>query len=160
MSFKQLFEIAKDIFLICCVAAIVSLTINFFHSKGYLFVKKDSVKRKQIVQINSHEAFIKHKAKIGIFLDLRDEKLFFAKHIKGAVNFNFRREKEIVSWIKNNFKLLNQSREIILYDKIENIGSVINLALILKEMGYKRNIYILKNGISGWSEEGYPLKIN
>lgn len=151
-------KIIRDAIYIIIIAAFLGMLINIFHPKGYSIVTKTYQKSKKIIFINLDEAKIKFDSCKSLFIDSRSDGEFKDIHIKGAINIPSYPFEAAEKKIKNNFELLKSNVELVLYCSGSHCGSSFDLAVKIIEAGYKRNIYIIDEGIPGWINTGYPTE--
>ncbi|WP_119329581.1 rhodanese-like domain-containing protein [Cysteiniphilum halobium] len=86
----------------------------------------------------------------GIFLDIRDNKLFNESHIVGAINSS-------VTELKENTKILNKYKNnpIIIY--CETGSQSAGVCDLLKKAGFDK-LYTLKGGFKQWLQDKLPTE--
>lgn len=146
----------KGAIIITAAAALLAFIVNLFHPGGYRLVSKKSFAR-QLVFISSEEAKIKLDKGSAIFIDSRTGDLYRKAHIQGALNIPVFPEAVYTGKIKKFFDRLQESREIVIYCDGETCGTSRELAGRLIGMGYKRHLYILKDGFPAWEKTGFPI---
>ncbi|MBN2040096.1 MAG: rhodanese-like domain-containing protein, partial [Spirochaetes bacterium] len=148
----------KDIFYTVLISAVLAFTVNIFHPKGFTFISTQKEKNIGIVYISSKEAKIKKDGKAALFLDSRQEDEYSIAHITGAVNIPAVPESVSTKKISENHNLIYGPVEIVIYCDGVSCGSSEILANRLIDMGYSRHIYIIKNGIPEWEENGFVVE--
>lgn len=151
-------KIIKDIIFIILISAIIGFAVNLFHPKGFTFVSTNREKKTNIIHISAREAKIKKDKGSALFLDSRQEDEFRAAHIPGALNIPAVPASVSVKKISENFKLISGPVELVIYCNGSSCGSSEILADKLTEMGYSRFIYIIKEGMPEWKENGFPVE--
>jgi rhodanese-related sulfurtransferase len=155
---KELKKIIRESLLLIVVTTLIAFTVNLFHPKGYIFVSREKMKLNKIVYISTGEAKIKFDHNAAIFIDSRSPVAYRLKHIKGSINIPAFPESTLVNKIRENFSLLKQAREIIIYCTGVSCSTDETVAKQLLEFGYRRHLYILKQGLPEWESEGYPVE--
>ncbi|MDR2465688.1 MAG: rhodanese-like domain-containing protein [Streptococcaceae bacterium] len=97
------------------------------------------VRIKKAATVIDNEEF-KQKMRSGQVLDVREKVEFDASHIMGARSFP-------IQTLKQSGDGFGTGTDILIYDNRRQQAG--RAALILKKKGYE-NIYLLKNGFSGW----------
>lgn len=151
-------NLLKDAFFIIILSAIIGFIINIFHTNGYELIGKKALGYEKIVFLSIKEAKIKYDSGSSVFVDSRNSSEFNCSHIKGALNIPSIPESMSLEKLKTNFSVLNGPNELILYCDGTECGSSEELAKKIIDLGYSRNIYIIKNGIPRWEEMGYPVE--
>lgn len=90
----------------------------------------------------------------AIFIDARSEKDYAAGHIKCALNLPWHGIEEHFAEIAER---INSEEMIIIYCDGETCSLSKDLALFLRDMGFK-NARVLVNGWSVWQEKGLPTE--
>lgn len=155
---KEINSLVVDIFFICIIAAIISLAVNFFSTKGFVLISKEKAHREKIVKITAKETYIKYLSKNIIFISVSSVESYEKAHITGSLYIPAKTSDHIDNLIKKNFENLNMPKEVVIYGDLQNNKDSLKVALRLIELGYKRNIYIMNNGLKEWLEYGYPVK--
>lgn len=155
---EQLPRIFKDAFYIVIISIFLGLAINIFNPNGFDFVSKNRERNQNIVMISSEEARIKKYSGAALFIDSRQPDEYEILRINDSINIQAIPETIAEKKIKNNSGLISKPLELVLYCDGTACGSSELLAKKLIEMGYKRHIYIIKNGIAEWHEKGYPVE--
>ncbi|PCI03317.1 MAG: hypothetical protein COB81_04115 [Flavobacteriaceae bacterium] len=87
-----------------------------------------------------------------VLVDVRTPQEFKYGHIENAVNINFFSK----NWL-DKYADFDKSKPIYVYCKSDNRSGSVSLKLI--ESGFL-HVYELKNGITKWKKEGFPLVKN
>ena len=157
---NDVIKIIRESIVIFLAAAVIGFFVNMVHPRGYSFVSAGMFSSKQIVMISSEEAKIKRDGGAAVIVDTRNAEEYDASHIPGALHIPFAPDSQREKMIKENFGVLGESRELVLYCDGESCGSSSMLAKRLVEMGYSRHIYIIENGIPEWQRKGFPVEKN
>ena len=155
---EKLSKIFKDIFFIILISVILAFAVNLIHPKGFTFISTQKEKNTGIVYITSNEAKIKKDREAALFLDSRQEDEYSTAHITGAVNIPAVPASISAKKISENQNLISGPVEIVIYCDGVSCGSSEILANRLIDMGYSRHIYIIKNGIPEWEENGFAVE--
>ncbi len=150
-------KILKESLIIVLLSIGIALTINLFHPKGYILIEKNRIKSK-IIYISGEEAKIKYDKGAALFVDSRSAYEFMRGHIKGALSVPAYPESASFNKIKKYFNRLQEPIELVIYCTGRSCGTSKDLADRLFGLGYKRHIYIIKEGYPKWVELGYPVK--
>lgn len=153
-------KLIRESIVIFLVSASIGFLVNMYHPKGYAFVSTDMFNSKQIVLISSEEAKIKKDGSAAVIVDTRNSEEYNEAHISGSLHIPSAPDTLREKMIKENFSVLGQARELVLYCDGESCGSSSMLAKRIIEMGYSRHIYIIKNGIPEWMGKGFPVEKN
>jgi rhodanese-related sulfurtransferase len=95
--------------------------------------------------------FLGFKDKV-VWIDTRDEEEYAIQHIDGAINISLH---ELAGSLGN----IPRNKQLVLYCVGPGCDSSTSAAKILINNGYKKGrIMVLTNGMSGWSDKGYPFK--
>ncbi len=148
----------KEALLIPIVVVPLALIVNQFRSDGIpLWPLPESETTSEVVSndtgaISIKEAAIKFQEKGTLFLDARAPEDYHAGHIAGALNLP-------IHQFDKHFLIVEQeleaSRVIITYCAGIDCAQGVDLALTLKEMGFKK-VYFLVNGWTEWVSQGLP----
>ncbi len=155
---KEFKKTIRESLILIVITTIIAFTVNLFHPKGYEFVSRAKMELKKIVSISSSEAKIKFDHNSAIFIDSRNSASYKEKHISGSINIPAFPESTSLHKIKENFSLLKQPKEIVIYCTGSSCGTDESLAKRLLEFDYKRHVYLLKGGLPEWESEGYPVE--
>ena len=101
-------------------------------------ISREELKRK----IENNEKFI--------LLDIRSEKAFCKRHIKGAISLNIRK-------IWRAEQEFEKDEEIIVYCASFSCIKSLRVANMLEEMGFK-NVKDYEGGLREWISAGYPIE--
>mgnify|MGYP001615852379 CR=1 FL=1 len=160
MDKKVTVKLFKEVIIITAVAAVIGFIVNLYHPKGYIFISRSKLALKRIVYINTQEAKIKYDSKQVVFIDSRSESEFRNGHIKGAINIPLRPEDVFIRNVIRYKSIISSLREIVIYCSGASCGSSVDLAKRLIQKGYKRNLYVLRDGYPGWKSDGLPVGFN
>ena len=134
--------------------------VNLFHPRGFVLISKEIYNYKKIVFISSEEAKIKFDNSSTIFIDSRNRNDYSKAHIRGALNIPSMPLSISLKKINENFNLLVQPKELVIYCSGISCGSSEILAKQLIKMGYSKHIYINKDGFLDWELKDYPVEVN
>jgi len=143
-----LFLILKNFFCTHTFLSIVWITsfifMIFFIFKGFFHGIKFLPANELIYLINRNKNII--------IVDTRNDELFSKGHIIHAINMS----RSAIKLNKNLVKL-NKYKNFLIVIVFQNDYEIdIGYLNYLKSIGYKR-ICVLKNGISGWLSDNYPI---
>ena len=85
-----------------------------------------------------------------ILLDIRSEKAYYKRHIKGAISLNIKK----IWRVEQEFE---KDEEIIVYCASFSCLKSLRAASILEEMGFK-NVTNFEGGLREWISAGYPIE--
>jgi rhodanese-related sulfurtransferase len=148
-------KIARESFYIIVITAAAALIINMFHPGGFVPVGREALLQKKIVSITAAEAKIKFDGG-ALFIDSRGPSEYGEERISGALSIPASPESASLKRIRDNFNLLQGPRELVIYCDGGSCGSSEELAKRLLGIGYKRNIYVITEGLPEWKGAGYP----
>lgn len=157
---KLLVKSLKEALWILIVVVPIALIVNQFRSNGIpLWPSPDPKAPFEVVSnddraLSIKEAAKKFQEKGSLFLDARAPEDYRAGHIAGALNLPFH---QFDQYFLNVVKQLEASRIIIAYCDGIDCTQGCDLALTLKEMGFKR-VYFLVNGWAEWISHGLPTE--
>lgn len=157
MEKREMRVIFRQVVSILICAAIAGFAINLVHPKGYVFVSRENNKMEKTISITAGEAYIKHIHGAAVFVDTRDDDVYQESHIKGAVNVPSFPEPLSIEKIGAMKQTLFSDKELVLYCDT-GCDSAKEIAVRLYARGYVRHIYILKDGMGGWNDKGYPTE--
>jgi rhodanese-related sulfurtransferase len=150
----------KEALLILIIVVPLALIINQFRSDGIpLWPLPESKTTSEVVNndtgaISIKEAVIKFREKNTLFLDARAPEDYHAGHISGALNLPIH---QFDKHFLNVEQKLKTSRVIITYCDGIDCTQGTDLAITLKEMGFKK-VYFLVNGWTEWISQGLPAE--
>jgi len=148
----------KESIYILIISSIFGFTINIFHPDGYIFISKEAFNYKKIVFISSEEANIKLSSPLTVIIDSRDESEYLKSHIPGAINIPGDPESTTILKIKENYNIMSQPNELVIYCTGTSCGTSEILAKRFINIGYSKHIYIIENGFPEWEKLGYPIE--
>lgn len=146
--------IARDCAAIVVVAIVGGVALNLLHPRGYALMKKEGPVGGQIVFIGLDEARIKHQSPAVRFIDAREPEEFAAGRIPGAVNIPA--VQGAVPRFDDEASPLGPATEVVLYCDGPACGAAEKLAGRIIDAGYRRHVYILRDGYPGWTAAGLP----
>lgn len=144
-------NLAREMFLLVIIAAVVGIGVNLFHPRGYELRGRSA--SRAAVSISVEEAAIKHDAG-AIFVDARESSDYEQGRIPGALSVPLLD----ASAGKADLSFLDKPREIVLYCDGAGCGASIRLAEIIRNKGYRRTIYVMEEGYPGWISHGGPIE--
>ncbi|MBN2158901.1 MAG: rhodanese-like domain-containing protein [Spirochaetes bacterium] len=150
-------RLLKDTVIILVVAGAAGLVINLFHPDGYLLVSKASLSERRIVEISAAEAKIKRDAGAAVFIDARERDEYDCSRVAGAVSIpasGADAAKKARPWAR----YADRPVEIVVYCEGPSCGAAGALAKLIVAGGYKRTVYVMREGLPGWDEAGYPVE--
>ncbi len=92
------------------------------------------------------------KRRHSVIIDARSSEMYRSGHIRGAVNIDINQENS-----QRRIRRYLDKREIVIYCTTNNRSG--RFIEALKEMEYRGTIYFITDGITGWKESGYPLRV-
>jgi len=154
----MIMKLIRESFYIVLASIVIGFMINIIHPNGYILISKSQFENKNIVFISTKEAKIKFDKSIAVFVDSRGLNRYRESHINGAVNIPASPISLSFKKIKSHFSLLNTPDELVIYCSGKSCSDSESLAKRIIKMGYLRNIYIIKDGLSAWKGQGYPVE--
>lgn len=153
---KSLWQISALLVL----AVLLAVCVNHFRSDGIpLFGDWSEEARFSDTSgtsliISPAEAQRLFEQNAALFVDARPENQYAEGHIRGALNIPFQ---EVDRYFTEAADRLTAANEIITYCDGEGCDLSHELALFLKEMGFK-NVRVLVNGWTIWRQAGLPME--
>lgn len=92
-------------------------------------------------EIPLFRAHLMHQSKSALFVDARTDEAFERGRIEGAVKYSHD---------------LPRDRPLVVYCSSRRCGKASLLAANLRRKGYS-SVYVMPDGLAGWSGSGYPL---
>lgn len=156
MELPEIKDLARRSAMIVVFAFLLGLAVNAVHPRGFMLVSRKSLELTKIIKISTDEGKIKFDHGSALFVDTRDGEEFAARRIQGSVNIPAYPDSLTIVKMKEHYEKLASPLELVLYcdagcDSSEKIaGKII-------ELGYSRNIYLLKDGVKAWIDKGFPV---
>lgn len=148
--------LAADCAAIMIAAIAVGMAVNLAHPRGYDLVRKGSTPGSRVVIIGVDEARLKHQSTAVRFIDARDPEEYRTGRIPGALNIPAQYGK--LPSLDDESSPLGPGAEPVLYCDGPECGSAEKLAARIIDAGYRRHVYILREGYPGWIAAGQPIE--
>jgi rhodanese-related sulfurtransferase len=146
---------------IIVVAGLIAVGINHFRADGLPLVGNWSVEARfadaagESLVVSLEEARRLFAVQGTLFLDARPAEQYAENHIQGALSLPWQ---EVDQSFDQMSGCLEQAAAIITYCDGESCDLSHELALFLKEMGFK-NVRVLVNGWTLWQQAGLPIRM-
>lgn len=149
-------RLLKEAIIIIIAAGAAGLVINLFHPDGYRLVSVSSLAERRIVEISAAEAKIKYDAGAVVFIDARERAEYDYARVAGAVSIpaSGAEGNEARSWAR----YARRPVEIVVYCDGPSCGAAAALAKLMVAGGYDRTVYVMREGLPGWEDSGYPVE--
>jgi rhodanese-related sulfurtransferase len=142
------------------ISCVIAVGANHLRAHGIALIDSWSVEDRFVdnsgnsLTIGLAQASLLFSENRALFLDARSEKEYKNGHVRGALSLPWEDvEQQFIEVAEN----LENQKAIITYCDGENCLLSHDLALFLKDMGFK-NVYVLVNGWSIWKNAGLPVE--
>lgn len=160
IEFSDFKKPVREAAVVVALACALGFAANLVHPGGYRFVPPGEPALDGIVRIDAAEAGVKFDRGSAFFIDTRPAAEFRESGIPGATNLPGRPESSALAAIKANAALFERPLEPVIYCSGEACDSAEDFARVLVSTGYRRSVYVLSGGLSGWQAMGYPVRMN
>ncbi len=162
MSIKRkivLHAFVQSLFIVV-ISIAVSLTCNFFRSGPLPLIGEWSIEARLTTDTGESTIVTLKKAislfnqQEAVFMDARISDQYAEGHIKGAINLPWH---DVQERFMDVLPGINPDARIITYCDGETCNLSHDLALFLRDMGFKVNVLV--NGWSVWQANGLPVEL-